>query len=67
LVPHKYKVGQLVDFSPARGGMPVSALQYEIVRQLPAEGGEPLYRVKSRGEVFERVVKESELSHRGLD
>jgi hypothetical protein len=66
LSQHKYKVGQLVDYAPARGGMPVSALQYEIVRTLPAEGGEPLYRVKSRGEVFERVARECELSHRGL-
>ena len=67
MAQHRYKVGQLVDFSPARGGMPVSGLQYEIVRQLPAEGGELLYRVKSRGEVFERVARESELSRRGLD
>jgi hypothetical protein len=67
LAQHRYKVGQLVDFSPARGGMPVSALQYEVVRQLPPEGGELLYRVKSRGEVFERIARESELSRRSLD
>jgi hypothetical protein len=67
LAHHKYKIGQLVDFSPARGGMPVSGLQYEIVRTLPSEGGEPLYRVKSRGEIFERVARESELSRRGAD
>jgi len=67
MAQHKYKVGQLVSYSPAKGGMPVSALQYEIVRRLPAEGGEPLYRVKSRGEVFERVARESELFARNMN
>lgn len=61
---HMFKVGQLVDFSPARPGMPTAGRQYEIVRLLPAEAGEFLYRVKSKGEIFERVAKESELSRR---
>lgn len=34
---------------------------YEIVRQLPDEGGELRYRVKSLREPHERVVKESDL------
>jgi hypothetical protein len=67
MAQHRYKVGQLVDYSPARLGMPASGLQYEIMRLLPIEGGELLYRVKSRGEAFERVAKESELSRRGQD
>jgi hypothetical protein len=61
---HKYKVGQLVNFSPSRPGMPTAAGQYEIVRQLPAESGEFQYRVKSKGETFERMARESELSRR---
>jgi hypothetical protein len=61
---HKFKVGQLVDFAPSRLGMPTSGRQYEVVRQLPAEAGEFQYRVKSRGETFERMAKESELSRR---
>jgi hypothetical protein len=35
-----------------------------IVRLLPAEGGELLYRVKSKAETFERIAKESELARR---
>jgi len=61
---HKFKVGQLVDFTPARLGMATSGRPYEIVRLLPAEAGELQYRVKSKSESFERVVKESELSRR---
>jgi hypothetical protein len=44
--------------------MPTPGGQYQVVRLLPAEGGEFLYRVKSKGETFERVVKESELAQR---
>ncbi len=61
---HRFKVGQLVDFSPARRGMPTAGRPYEIVRLLPNEGGEFLYRVRSKGETFERVARESELSQR---
>jgi hypothetical protein len=44
--------------------MPTPGRQYEVVRLLPAEGGEFLYRVKSKSETFERVAKESELARR---
>jgi hypothetical protein len=64
---HRFKVGQTVDFSPARPAMPTPGQRYEIVRLLPVEGGELLYRVKSKGETFERIAKESELSQRVLD
>jgi len=61
---HKFKVGQLADFAPPRSGVSTAGRQYEIVRLLPIENCEFLYRVKSRGETFERVAKESELSRR---
>ena len=63
---HKFKVGQLVDFVPSRPGTAISGRPYEIVRLLPAEAGELQYRIKSKSEGFERVVKESELSRRIL-
>jgi hypothetical protein len=44
----------------------MSGRQYEIIRLLPADGGELQYRVKSKSEVFERVAKESELARRSL-
>jgi hypothetical protein len=44
--------------------MPTSGRQYEIVRLLPPESGELQYRVKCKGDTFERVAKESELSRR---
>jgi hypothetical protein len=61
---HKFKVGQLMDFDPPRSGVPTAGRQYEIVRLLPVESGELLYRVKGKGEAFERVVKEIQLSQR---
>src|SRR5262249_53374750 len=61
---HRFKVGQLVDFSPARPGVPTSGRKSQIVQAPPAEGGELLYRVKSKSEAFQRVAKESELTRR---
>lgn len=59
---HKYKIGQIVNFAPSRPGVPVAGRRYEVLRLLPGEGGELLYRVKSKDEAFERVAKEGELS-----
>ncbi len=61
---HKYKVGQAVDLRPGRWGLPASSREYKIVRLLPIEGGERMYRVKSEAETFERIAKESELTAR---
>jgi hypothetical protein len=61
---HKFKVGQLVEFKPGRTAMPASSREYKIVRLLPADGEDPLYRIKSVGEPFDRVAKEHELSSR---
>jgi hypothetical protein len=60
--PYKFKVGQTVElvatsFRSAESG------HYEIVGLRPIEdgNGNPLYRVKSKGEPHERVVAESDL------
>ena len=64
MAQHKFKIGQIVDFAPSRPGVATPGRQYEIIRLLPADGGEPQYRVKSKSVPFERVAKESELSQR---
>lgn len=61
---HKFKVGQLVDFAPGRLGMPASSLEYKVIRLLPADGGQPQYRIKGIAETFERVARENDLSRR---
>lgn len=61
---HKFKVGQLVDYSPNRSSMSASSRGYEIIRLLPPEGIDLLYRIKSPNELFERVAKEPELTRR---
>jgi hypothetical protein len=61
---HKYKVGQLVDYAPGRLSLPASDGPYKIIRLLPAEDGQPHYRIKSTSETFERAARESELSSR---
>jgi hypothetical protein len=61
---HQYRVGQTVDYDPGRMGVRASSREYKVVRLLPPEGSELLYRIKSVGEAFERVAKERELSRR---
>ena len=59
---HKSKGWSADGFCSTRPGVPTAGRQYEIVRLLPIESGELLYRVKSKGETFKRVAKESEVS-----
>lgn len=57
---HQYRSGQTVRLcrSPYRSA---ATGEYKIVKQLPPNGGEVEYRVKSLREPYERVVKESDL------
>lgn len=59
----KFKVGQMVDFMPTNRAVPASVRSYKVLRILPNEGGEQLYRIKTISEAFERVARESELLH----
>lgn len=61
---HRFKIGQLVQFAPGKLGFAASSRDYKIVRLLPEEGGQPQYRIKGVAEMFERIVKENELSLR---
>jgi hypothetical protein len=61
---HKFRLGQLVDLNSVRSGMPPSSREYKIMRLLPPEGSDLLYRIKSPAEAFERVAKERELTLR---
>jgi hypothetical protein len=61
-MPHKFQVGQTVQLVGGRRHVTTSALAYKVVRQLPEDGGERSYRIKSAHETFERVVTESQLA-----
>jgi hypothetical protein len=58
---HKFKVGEtvLLQSSVIRN---VPGGVYEVTKQLPDDGREPKYRIKSATEPHERVARESELS-----
>jgi hypothetical protein len=59
---HKFKVGQVVTFAPSRWSMRSKSGHCKVVRLLPTDSGECLYRVKCDAEAFERNVRESELA-----
>ncbi len=58
---HKFRIGQTVAFAQSHIGTMPPARSYTIMRLMPAEGHEKLYRIKAVAEVFERVARESEL------
>ncbi len=62
LADHKFKIGQTVDYSPGRLGMPAMSRLYKVVKLLPTEDGQLLYRIKGSSEPFERIAREKDLS-----
>lgn len=59
---HKFPVGSTVYFTASNVSRPAATGTYEIVRQLPTDGDDCQYRIKSSTEAFERVAKESQLA-----
>ena len=59
---HKFPIGATVTFTTSNVSRPAAAGTYEIIRQLPTEGDDCQYRIKSSTEAFERVAKESQLA-----
>ena len=58
---HKYQVGQAVYYTSPTFGRAAATGSYTVVKLLPSEGDDYQYRIKSSGEAFERVAKESQL------
>lgn len=61
-MPHRYKVGQMLELRSAPRHSNRPAGPCEVITCLPHDKGPVLYRVKSWGESNERVVDEIDLS-----
>jgi hypothetical protein len=61
LKAHKFSIGQTVYFTSGPMGRAGASGSYKIVKLLPSDGDDYQYRIKSAGEAFERVAKESQL------
>jgi hypothetical protein len=57
---HRFMVGQMVDLIPSTFRSAAKG-HYEIVSLQPTDGETPQYRIKSKSELHERVVAESDL------
>lgn len=58
---HKYRVGEMVYYTSPSFGRAAASGSYTVVKLLPSDGDDYQYRIKSSGEAFERVAKESQL------
>lgn len=61
VMAHKYQVGETVYYTSPTFGRAAATGSYTVVKLLPSEGDDYQYRIKSSGEAFERVAKESQL------
>ena len=61
VMAHKYRVGETVYYTSPTFGRTAATGSYTVVKLLPSEGDDYQYRIKSSGEAFERVAKESQL------
>jgi hypothetical protein len=61
IIRHKYSVGETVYFTSPNFGRAAASGTYTVIKQLPSESDDYQYRIKSSGEAFERVAKESQL------
>lgn len=61
LKSHRYQVGEVVYFTSPTFGRAAASGTYTVVKLLPSESDDYQYRIKSSGEAFERVAKESQL------
>ncbi len=66
MAAHRFTIGQAVQFSPDRREDGSARGRYTIVRQLPEEGSTPQYRIKSKTDGHERVVRENQLERRAV-
>ena len=67
MASHKYKVGQNVRMRPNSMTSLGGSQDCKIMRLLPMEEGNYLYRIKCGSESAERVAKEGDLALRSLD
>jgi hypothetical protein len=58
---HKFRIGETVILRPS-ANRNVPGGVYEVTKQLPHNGHEFEYRIKSSNELHERVAQESELT-----
>jgi hypothetical protein len=64
--PHLYAVGQTLELVPLRFDGNAPRGLYTVLRLLPNDGQDREYRVKSRHDGHERVVRESQLLRAGF-
>lgn len=61
MAPHKFTLGEIVEFLPQAWDGHVPRGMYTITRALPGDDFDRTYRAKCNGDGHERVVREKQL------
>jgi len=67
MAPHRFAVGQDVEFTPGRWDANIPRGRYTITRALPGDDLDRTYRARSSADGVERVFREGQLRPGGLD
>jgi hypothetical protein len=65
-VTHKFKIGQSVHYTSNVFRRFGATGIFEVVKLMPLEGDELLYRIKCPSEPYDRVAKESQLDREAM-
>ena len=61
MTAHKFKIGEIVGYTPPRGAARVVRSTFTIVGFLPAVKDKPMYRIRRDESGAEHVVREGDL------
>ncbi|PWS35661.1 hypothetical protein DFH01_18895 [Falsiroseomonas bella] len=67
MAPHKFAVGQHVEFQPGPWDANIPRGVYTITRAMPGDDLDRTYRARSLSDGLERVFREKQLRPGGLD
>jgi len=67
MAPHKYTIGQDVEFVPGAWDTNIPRGVYTITRALPGDDLDRTYRARSAKDGVERVLREQQLRPGGLN
>jgi hypothetical protein len=61
MTPHKFRLGQSVQYMPDKLQVRTPLGAFKITRLLPPGSGDRQYRIKNAAEPYERIAQESQL------
>jgi hypothetical protein len=63
-MPHKFKIGEIVNYRPSSRSTRAVAGTFKVIGFLPEDSDEPIYRLQHVDEDHRQIARESEITKR---